>query len=135
MLRMCLDKRVLGGLALVAVGVLVVAPNLFIAALPLLLLAICPLSMLFMGRAMMGGGQRHQVDAPQPIDVPYRTVSAPNGDERIAQVQDQLETLREQQAALAHELARLQASPVLPEAHADGREVREESASLPTAGL
>lgn len=57
MLGMCFDKRVIGGLALVGVGVLVFAPNLFTAALPLLFIAICPLSMLFMGKAMMGGSR------------------------------------------------------------------------------
>ncbi|MGH2532800.1 MAG: heavy metal-binding domain-containing protein [Thermomicrobiales bacterium] len=55
---MCFNKKVIGGLAIVALGVLVVAPNLFLTALPLLLVAACPLSMLLMGRAMMGGGQR-----------------------------------------------------------------------------
>lgn len=66
MLGMCFDKRVLGGLALVGVGVLVFAPNLFTAALPLLFIAICPLSMLFMGKAMMGGGKRAELTQQEP---------------------------------------------------------------------
>ena len=60
----CLDKRVLGGLAIVGVGLLVVAPNLLVTALPLLLLAACPLSMLFMAKGMIGGGQRATVGQP-----------------------------------------------------------------------
>lgn len=51
---MCFDKRVLAGLAVLGVGVLVFAPHLVGAALPLLLIAICPLSMLLMMRGMSG---------------------------------------------------------------------------------
>src|SRR5205807_8551797 len=40
---MCLNWRVLGGLALVALVVLVAAPSLAVRALPLLLVAVCPL--------------------------------------------------------------------------------------------
>ena len=53
----CLNKRVLIGLGVVAVAVVVLAPNLFGAALPLLFVAACPLSMIFMMRAM-GGGEK-----------------------------------------------------------------------------
>lgn len=52
MLRMCLNWKVLAGLAVVGGGIYAVAPGLAAAALPILLLAICPLSMLFMMKAM-----------------------------------------------------------------------------------
>lgn len=52
---MCLNKKVLIGLAAVAVGVLLLKPSWFVAALPLLVLALCPLSMVFMMRGMKGG--------------------------------------------------------------------------------
>jgi hypothetical protein len=52
MLKMCLNPKVLLGLAAVAGAVLLVAPNLFIIALPVLIMAACPLSMLAMGWAM-----------------------------------------------------------------------------------
>jgi hypothetical protein len=55
MLRMCLNWKVLAGLALVAAGVWTYRPDLFGAALPLLLLAACPLSMLWMMRSMNHG--------------------------------------------------------------------------------
>lgn len=54
---MCLNKRVLVGLGAVGLGVLVFAPQLLGAVGPLLLLAACPLSMVFMMRAMNSGGQ------------------------------------------------------------------------------
>lgn len=53
-LRMCLNPRVIVALAAAAVGIYVLAPGLFAAALPLLVLAACPLSMLIMMRAMGG---------------------------------------------------------------------------------
>lgn len=59
MLKMCLNWKVLAGLAAVGVGVYAFAPGLFAAAVPLLLLAVCPLSMVAMMAAMNGGkGQR-----------------------------------------------------------------------------
>ncbi|MGH3682063.1 MAG: DUF2933 domain-containing protein [Natronosporangium sp.] len=51
---MCLNKKVLLGLGTVAVAVLVLEPGWFVAALPLLVLALCPLSMVFMMRGMKG---------------------------------------------------------------------------------
>ena len=53
-LRHCCNGKVLAGLGVVALGVLVVAPGLLGRILPLLIVAICPLSML----AMLGGMAR-----------------------------------------------------------------------------
>ena len=52
---MCFNWKVAGGLALVGLAVFAAAPNLIGAALPLLIFAACPLSMLLMMRAMSGG--------------------------------------------------------------------------------
>lgn len=49
---MCINKRVIATLAVVAIGIYLLAPNLVAAALPLLILAACPLSMLVMMRVM-----------------------------------------------------------------------------------
>src|SRR5260370_42554159 len=81
MLAMCLNWKVVAGLAVVALGVWVFAPNLILAALPLLVVAACPLSMLIMMRGrsnmsnmntMQGGGH------PQPAGDQRATVLAPN---------------------------------------------------------
>lgn len=53
---MCINKKVLGGLAVAGLAIFALAPNLFGAALPLLVVAICPLSMLLMMRGMSGSG-------------------------------------------------------------------------------
>ncbi len=65
---MCLNPKVLAGLAAVGVGVYVFAPHLFAAALPLLLLAACPLSMVLMMAAMgkMGGSKEAGPAETQP---------------------------------------------------------------------
>ena len=60
---MCLNKRVLIGLGVIAVGVLVVSPRSFGAAAPVLMMAACPLSMLFMMRTMNRGGASCDTDA------------------------------------------------------------------------
>ncbi|MGH7196368.1 MAG: DUF2933 domain-containing protein [Candidatus Saccharimonadales bacterium] len=54
MLKRCLNPKVLIGLALIAIAVAVFAPKMFAAALPLLLLAACPLSMVAMMFMMRG---------------------------------------------------------------------------------
>ena len=94
MLKMCLNWKVLAGLAAVGVGIYLVAPDLMLAALPILLLAACPLSMLLMMWSMQhtpGQGQQ--------------TSQEPDGEltheERIAQ-------LRTQQAALADQIGALE---------------------------
>ncbi|MEU0108404.1 DUF2933 domain-containing protein [Streptomyces sp. NPDC006251] len=51
---MCLNKKVLIGLGAVAAAVLLLKPAWFVAALPVLILAACPLSMIFMMRGMNG---------------------------------------------------------------------------------
>ncbi|UQA91142.1 DUF2933 domain-containing protein [Streptomyces halobius] len=52
---MCLNKKVLIGLGIVAVGLFLLKPAWMVAALPLLILAICPLSMIFMMRGQRNG--------------------------------------------------------------------------------
>lgn len=52
---MCFNKKVIGFLAAAGLAVYLFAPNLIGAALPLLLVAACPLSMMFMMRGMSGG--------------------------------------------------------------------------------
>ena len=52
---MCFNKRVIGGLAVVALGVLAFAPQLLGRVVPLLFLLACPLSMILMMRGMSGG--------------------------------------------------------------------------------
>ena len=49
---LCLNWKVIAGLAIAALGVWVLAPQLLAAALPVLILAACPLSMLLMMRGM-----------------------------------------------------------------------------------
>src|SRR5581483_9006439 len=52
---LCLNWKVIGGLAAVGLSIWIMAPGLVWAALPLLLLAACPLSMLLMMRGMASG--------------------------------------------------------------------------------
>lgn len=65
---MCINKRVVAGLAAVGVGVWVFAPEALSAALPLLVLAICPLSMVLMMKAM--SGMNGQQNKQQPLAPP-----------------------------------------------------------------
>ena len=71
--HLCLNWNVVAGLAVLGLGIWVVAPNLVWAALPILVVLACPLSMLFMMRGMGGsqrailpGSEQRQVGAQRP---------------------------------------------------------------------
>jgi len=57
-MRCCLNPKVVGGLAAVGVAVWLVAPAAGVAAVPLLLGLVCPLSMGVMGWQMSRQGSR-----------------------------------------------------------------------------
>ncbi len=105
---MCFNKKVMGGLALVGLGIFTVAPNLFVSALPLLLVAACPLSMLFMGKAMMGGNSCSRGE-PVREAVP---VTAGSREARLAQLRTQLATINDQQRMLAQQIDEIQVAEV-----------------------
>jgi len=65
---MCLNKKVLIGLGAVAVVLLVISPRSLGSAAPLLMFAVCPLSMVLMMRGMNGRREAPGVtDAQQPV--------------------------------------------------------------------
>jgi Protein of unknown function (DUF2933) len=105
MSRLCLNWKILAGLAVVGLGVVVVAPNLVWVTLPLLLAAACPLSMLLMMRGMQGGqGQC----ASQPGQGSRPTGVEPTRDEHLAELKVQLADLQSQHEAIAREIAQLE---------------------------
>lgn len=86
-MRCCLNPKVIAGLALVALGFLVVSPHLLGAALPLLLGLICPLSMIAMVIAMAR---------------PRKTPAAPGLDTHKAELvalRQEVQRLRDRQSA------------------------------------
>ena len=95
-LKMCLNWKVLAGVAAIGAGLLVFAPGLAAAALPLLVLAICPLSMVFMMGAMNRTGQ---TSSPSAVDAGQQPR---NRAERLTE-------LAAQQQALASQIATLEA--------------------------
>lgn len=115
---MCFNRNVIAGLAVTAIGIFVVAPNLVGSALPLLLVAACPLSMLFMGK-MMGGRDAAPAAIESRSDQPLRSSAEARIDrnEQVAQVQAELQRLERQRADLTRQLARIEASPPRALAH------------------
>ena len=99
-LKMCLNWKVLAGLAVVGVIVWLVAPRLVLAALPVLLVAACPLSMLF----MMGGMRRSQgTSRSTPAGQPQ--LEGLTHEEQIARLQAELASKEAQLESLARESA------------------------------
>jgi hypothetical protein len=99
MLKMCLNWKVLASLAAVGVGVYLFAPGLLAEAVPILLLAACPLSMLL----MMWGMQHVQGQGQQTTQEPDVSLTR---EERIAQLQAQQAALADRIGELEHEETR-----------------------------
>ena len=107
---MCLNWRVLGALALVGLVVLVAAPSLAARALPLLFVAVCPLSMAAMMWAMRG---RKTAPAP-PVGVP-ETTAPPTKQKRaqgpiVSDLRSELAGMQAQQERLTRQIAALEAA-------------------------
>jgi len=100
MLKMCLNWKVLAGLVVAGVAIYLVAPGLVAAAFPILLLAVCPLSMLL----MMWGMQHTHGQGQQTTQEPDVGLTR---EERIAR-------LRTQQAVLADRIGALEREEVPP---------------------
>jgi hypothetical protein len=120
-MQMCLNWKVLVGLAVVGLIVLVVAPQLIWAALPILLLAVCPLSMLFMMRGM--AGKRNATTEMQEDQLPAELTR----DERLAELQSRMASMQDEQEAIARQIAEIERSevPIVSEAEAVAREASE----------
>ncbi len=101
---MCLNWRVLAGLAAVGIGVYLIAPGAILGLWPVLLLLACPLSMVVMMVGMRGMGAQQGQDATQT-----QTVAPVSREQQLAQLRAQLIGLGNQQAALAQQIEQLAA--------------------------
>ena len=116
MLKMCLNWKVIAGLALVGVALFVYAPGLAAGALPFLVLAICPLSMIFMMKAMNGG---------MGGDSKSGEGCAMSGQKQPEGREGQLAQLKSQQQELSSKIAALEA---------DGEQVGSDPERKPLIG-
>jgi hypothetical protein len=118
--QMCLNWKVLAGLAVVGLAVWVVAPQFVLAALPLLLVVACPLSMLVMMGRMRGG---------QPAQANQPPAAGQTRDEQAAELRSRLLSMQAEQEVIARQIAEIEspATPVMSEAQAVARGVDERS--------
>lgn len=105
---MCFNKRVLVGLGVVALGVFAVSPRLLGSVAPLLILAACPLSMVFMMRAMNRDGsrcatKRHDAERDDQDDQvarrgdaaePVAAAAASGGDTQLRELEEEVNRLK-----------------------------------------
>lgn len=82
----CFNWKVVAGLAAAAVGLYLVAPGTVGPLLPLLVFAICPLSMLVMMRAMSSGSGSSSCDTA-------------SGDAQVAELRAEVAALRAERNA------------------------------------
>ena len=104
-LGMCLNWKVLVGLAVVGLIVLVIAPQFIWAALPILIIAACPLSMLFMMRGMNSGTRQ---TFPQSASANRSPADETSREEQLAALRAQLLSIQTEQEALASQITRLE---------------------------
>lgn len=118
-MKRCLSPKAALILLAVAATILLWGPDLPVAALPLLLLALCPLVM----GAMMWVMMRGDASTGRPSGPPASSVtgSAPAPAEGLASLRARAERLRSEQEALVDEIARLEAvqPQPRPEGHAN----------------
>ncbi len=88
-MKMCFNWKVAAGLTAAGVAVFAFAPNLIGAALPLLIIAACPLSMVVMVRAMSGGSRCDP--ASNGTDSESNTDATPS---EVARLQAEIDQLR-----------------------------------------
>ena len=86
---MCLNRKVIGGLAAAALAVLLFAPSAFGRVLPVLVAVACPLGMLLMMRGATGACQRKEGEAGQAA-----AGSTPDAAAEIARLRREVEELR-----------------------------------------
>ena len=91
---MCLNRKVIGGLAVAALAVLVFAPTAFSRVLPVLVAAACPLGMLLMMRRATGACQRKEGEAGQAA-----AGTAADAGAEIARLRSEVEELRASRTA------------------------------------
>lgn len=104
---MCFDWRIVAGLAAVGVGIAFLAPKLALGALPLLLLAACPLSMLLMMVTMNGMDQRSATSTRRQLKGTTAS-SVLSRSEQLAQLREQLQNLQQQQEVIARQINALE---------------------------
>lgn len=102
---LCLNWKVVAGLAVVGVALWIVAPSVLAAALPLLVLAACPLSMLLMMCGMQGSHSPHQ-----PGTAGQSANLESTAGEQLATLKAKLADLQAQYEATARAIADLEAA-------------------------
>ena len=120
---LCLNWKVVGGLAAVGAVIWVAAPGVLTVAGPILLALACPLSMAFMMRGMRGTHGIQETHAVQrengetSVVAPHGAGGAPGalapvtattGDEEAAELRAELALIQDRQAAVVHKLAALE---------------------------
>ena len=127
MLFMCLNWKVVAGLAAVGVIVWAVAPQFLLGAVPLLIVAACPLSMLFMMRGMQNGGEKTASLSEQMRPLP---TFEPTREEQLFELQSRLTGIQVQQEVITRQIAELEGpeAPVVSEAESVAQAATRRSA-------
>lgn len=139
---LCLNWKVIGGLAAVGAAVWIVAPSLFAGAAPVLLALACPLSMVVMMAGMRGSGAMDREEHAGTLTtaaangVPTQQLRVLSAEEELAGLRAELATVQARQDTIAARMATLAAA--LPQAQLQqtphpSRSSRPSSASLVAA--
>ena len=113
----CCNRKVLAGLALVALGLFVFSPALALAALPILLLALCPLSFLTVA-VLVGLGKLRGRHAPLAGALPQEPRRLLHGattrEEALRRLTMQLQEIEAERMAIRRHLQELKQARPMP---------------------
>ena len=99
----CMDWRVLAVLA-GGIAIALYAPRVALAAVPVLLVLACPISMLLMMRVMNRG---NSMSSPPANPQPDQADQGLSPDPQLSSLEDQLRRVQAQHAAIAQQIAGL----------------------------
>lgn len=99
----CFNWKVYAGLGGIALAVLVLAPGLFWGALPLLIVAACPISMFLMMRGMRGGQC-----ATEPVAATVPTRFTLDQGAPLADLKERLAVVQARRDEIAADIARIE---------------------------
>lgn len=101
LIECCINWRVVAGLGVVGIALFLLAPKLALASLPVLVVLVCPISMLFMMRSM--GNMNMGASKPTNSTLEHLT-----HEQQMQLLEDQLQRVQSQQQAIRSQLPGLE---------------------------
>lgn len=105
LIECCLNWRVIAAFAVVGAGAFVYAPKLGLAAVPVLVAMVCPVSMLVMIWSMRRMNTGRRVDIQTELGLAFQNL---NREQQLQLLEERLEHVQAQQRVIANQVPRVE---------------------------